>query len=134
MNEHNIFYDQETKTVSFIDFADARYENARDMFHRDIARLLWLDINKLIQMYKGLERTQPVITESKPTVARMRNALQNIKWTGAEVINASPKLYKARLGILKEEIVKLGKLLASVKTKNAFEHALGTLKDNKKQK
>ena len=134
MNQHNIFYDQETKTVSFIDFADARYENARDMFHRDIARLTWLNINKLIQMYKGLERVQPVITESEPTIARMRNALQNIKWTGAEVINANPKLYKARLAILKEEIAKLGTLLMSVKTKNTFEHALSTLNDNKKQK
>lgn len=134
MNQHNIFYDQATKTVSFIDFADARYEVARDMFHRDIARLTWLDINKLIQMYKGLERTQPVITESNATIARMRNELQNIKWSGTEVINASPKLFKARLAILKEEIASLGKLLTSVKAKNAFKNALNTLGDNGKQK
>lgn len=134
MNQHNIFYDQKTKTVSFIDFADARYENARDMFHRDIARLTWLDIGKLIQMYKGLERTQPVVTESEPTVARMRNALQNIKWCGQEVLTADQRLFKARLAILKEEIKKLGNLLATVKATNTFKNALNALDNGGKQK
>ena len=123
-----------SKTVSFIDFADARYENARDMFHRDIARLTWLDIGKLIQMYKGLERTQPVVTESEPTVARMRNALQNIKWCGQEVLTADQRLFKARLAILKEEIKKLGNLLATVKATNTFKNALNALDNGGKQK
>lgn len=127
MNEHNIFYDTETKTLSFIDFADARYKNARDLFYSDMARLGWLDIEKLIDIYKTLPRTQPVIIQSNPMVARMRNALQNIKWCGIETITASPKLFPARLRILKDEIAALTRVYDSVKTNTAFKAATTSL-------
>ena len=121
MNEHNIFYDPQTKTLSFIDFADARYENARDMFHRDIARLLWVDIDRLVKLYTALPRKQSVNTQTNPTVEKMRNILQNIKWSGAEVINADKKLFNIRLGILKSQIAELDKYYRTIEAQDVID-------------
>ncbi|MBR5625518.1 MAG: phosphotransferase [Alphaproteobacteria bacterium] len=134
MNEHNIFYDLKTKTVSFIDFADARYENARDMFHRDIARLLWIDIDKLITLYKKLPRTQPVITETNPTVESMRSKLYNIKCNGLEVLNANTRTFQIHLKMLKDEIAKLDKFFGTIKANEKLNATINKINGSDYQK
>lgn len=126
MNEHNIFYDPQTKRLSIIDFADARYENIRDMFERDWARLAWLDIEKLKELYINLPRRKPIIIKEDQMVARVRNELQNIKWTGAEILNSPPKLIPARVMMLKEQIKSIAKLYDTIKI-NVATNALKTI-------
>lgn len=135
MNEHNIFYDEDRMILSIIDFADARYENAHDMFHRDWARLGWLDLERLIRDYEKLPKSQPVIIKSNPDVAKLRNALQNVRWTAQDIIlGGNAKLVAARTKILKEEIARLDKVFAQVRGKTSLDRGttiLATVNKNK---
>ncbi|MDE6478531.1 MAG: aminoglycoside phosphotransferase family protein [Alphaproteobacteria bacterium] len=109
MNENNIFYDPTRGVVSFIDFADARYENADYMFERDFAKLGWLDLDRIRAEYMALPRTQPVIIKSDPHVSDMRNALQSFKWGAIEFLKRPQLATAVRIKMLREDIAKIKK-------------------------
>ena len=110
MNENNIFYDATNQCVSFIDFADAKYENAHYMFERDFGKLGWLDLDRLRQEYMALPRKQPVIITSDRAIESMRNALQNFKWTSMEFLKNPKVAPKVRLTLIREYIESINKI------------------------
>ncbi|MBO7508937.1 MAG: phosphotransferase, partial [Alphaproteobacteria bacterium] len=85
MNPNNIFYDKDTDTLSVIDFAEAKYESADYMFDHDIAKLPWLDINKLIQKYAQI--SPDIRITSNPNMLKLFNNLRSIQWTGESLIS-----------------------------------------------
>ncbi|MBP5485604.1 MAG: phosphotransferase [Alphaproteobacteria bacterium] len=111
MNENNIFYDKDTDTLSIIDFAEAKYESADYMFNHDVAKLTWLDTNKLIQEYAKIS---PYIRiKSNPDMLKLFNDLRSIQWTGESLI-AQPKNSKIYMMMLHENITKLEKDYVSI--------------------
>ena len=121
MNEHNIFYDKNTKTVSFIDFADAKYENANHMFTRNFARLGWLDIERAISDYEALPRQQPVIVKADKNIFDLRNALYSFKWPAIEFLK-NPKVATAiRLKLIKDSIANLSKIMTRITSEQIAE-------------
>ncbi len=100
MNEDNIFFDETTKTLSIIDFADAKYENVHYMFNRDLGRLGWLDIDRLIREYEALPRAQSVIVKTDPMVEKLRNRLKNFVWSASEFLENPKIATTARLKII----------------------------------
>lgn len=134
MNEHNIFFNRETKTLSIIDFADSKYQNADYMFNVDFARLGWLDIERLIKEYEALPKKQPVNVKNKPEVKNMRNALYNFKNSASEFLH-NPKLAtKIRIEIIKQEIEKIKKLYNSINDSNKFQKGIQILELQTKEK
>jgi len=129
MNEDNIFFDVTTKTLSVIDFADAKYENAHYMFNRDLARLGWLDIDRLISEYMALSRAQPVIIKTDKMVETLRNRLKNFVWSASAFL-ANPKIApKTRLKIIDESIKGVKEIYDAIMRAAQFEQAgkiLGT--------
>lgn len=131
MNEHNIFFNRETKTLSIIDFADSKYQNADYMFNVDFARLGWLDIDRLIKEYDALPKKQHVNVKNKPEIKNMRNALYNFKNSASEFLH-NPKLAtKIRIEIIKQEIEKIKKLYTKVKDNKDFQKGISILKKQK---
>ncbi len=120
MNENNIFYDPARGMVSFIDFADARYESADYMFDRDFAKLAWLDLDRLRREYMALPRRQPVIIKSDPHVADMRIALQNFKWGAVEFLKRPTLATATRIKMLRDDIAKIKKLYDQVTVAEKF--------------
>ena len=104
INEHNVFYNTETKKLSVIDVADAKYENAHDMIYRNYANLKWLDVNRLVTELNKIPQERPIITNTNPALASLRNALQSIKWSGVQILkNPNNKSIKIRLEMLHGE-------------------------------
>ncbi len=131
MNEHNIFFNRETKTLSIIDFADSKYQNADYMFNVDFARLGWLDIDRLIKEYDALPKKQHVNVKNKPEIKNMRNALYNFKNSASEFLH-NPKLAtKIRIEIIKQEIEKIKNLYTKVKDNKDFQKGISILKKQK---
>lgn len=131
MNEHNIFFNRETKTLSIIDFADSKYQNADYMFNVDFARLGWLDIDRLIKEYNALPKKQHVNVKNKPEIKNMRNALYNFKNSASEFLH-NPKLAtKIRIEIIKQEIEKIKNLYTKVKDNKDFQKGISILKKQK---
>ncbi len=120
MNEHNIFYDPDRRIVSFIDFADAKYENAHYMFERNFGRLGWLDLDRLRAEYLALPRSQPVIIDSTPDVEKMRGLLQNFIWSATEFLHKPQVAQKVRIQIIKESIEKIKNLYTDIQKKQQF--------------
>lgn len=123
MNENNIFYDSVNRRVSFIDFADAKYENAHYMFERDFAKLGWLDINRLRHEYLALRRATPVIIESNKFVENMRNKLQNFKWTAMEFLKNPQVAAEIRIKMISEFIFEIDKLYQQIVRSEKFSDA-----------
>lgn len=117
MNENNIFYDPASRTVSFIDFADAKYENAHYMFERNFGRLGWLDLDRLRHEYMALPRTQPVVITTDNKVENMRILLQNLKWSVQEYLNnmKRPAANVVRMKIIRDNVDKISKLYSTEK-------------------
>ena len=131
MNEHNIFFNRETKTLSIIDFADSKYQNADYMFNVDFARLGWLDIDRLIKEYDALPKKQHVNVKNKPEIKNMRNALYNFKNSASEFLH-NPKLAtKIRIEIINQEIEKIKNLYTKVKDNKDFQKGISILKKQK---
>lgn len=131
MNEHNIFFNRETKTLSIIDFADSKYQNADYMFNVDFARLGWLDSDRLIKEYNALPKKQHVNVKNKPEIKNMRNALYNFKNSASEFLH-NPKLAtKIRIEIIKQEIEKIKNLYTKVKDNKDFQKGISILKKQK---
>lgn len=131
MNENNIFFNRETKTLSIIDFADSKYQNADYMFNVDFARLGWLDIDRLIKEYNALPKKQHVNVKNKPEIKNMRNALYNFKNSASEFLH-NPKLAtKIRIEIIKQEIEKIKNLYTKVKDNKDFQKGISILKKQK---
>lgn len=80
MNPNNIFYDATTRTVSFLDLADATYQNAAYVFEKDFAKLEWLDINRVRREFTQIPRQMTVITTTNPIIVKMRGLLKNFVW------------------------------------------------------
>lgn len=91
MNEHNIFYDPEHNSVSFIDFAEAGYENAEYMFDHDLVKLPWFDMNKVKSKYNKTPAHQKVRTTSDPDMKKLFNALRSFQWTGETLLTTKTK-------------------------------------------
>ncbi len=103
MNEHNAFYDSESKTLSVIDVADAKYENANEMFYRNFSRLGWLDTERLISEFNQLPHVRPVNVASNPYLASLRNALNSFKWTAIEILKNPKHVNSVRIHMLRED-------------------------------
>ncbi len=103
MNEHNVFYDITTKTISIIDVADAKYENANEMFYRNFARLGWLDIERLISEFNSLTHERPINITSNKILASLRNALHSFKWSAIEILKNPKHANKVRVQMLHED-------------------------------
>lgn len=103
MNENNIFYDSEQNIVSFIDFAESRYESAEYMFNHDIIKLPWININKLIAKYIKTNKNPVVRINSEHTMTNLFNSLRALQWTGEAIVKHPSKanIYK---GILDKNI------------------------------
>lgn len=129
MNENNIFYDPKTKTLSIIDFADAKYENAHYMFNRDLARLGWLDIDRLVSEYKALPRKSPVIVETNPDIENLRIKLKNFAWTATSFLK-NPKIAPVmQVKMINECIRDVKKAYDSARQNAQFSHGRQVLKD-----
>ena len=123
MNENNIFFDRETKTLSIIDFADAKYQNADYMFNVDLARLGWLDIERLIKEYENLPKKQKVSTKSSQYVKDMRTALYNFKSSAIEFLK-NPKLVpQIRIKLIRNDIAKIKNYLEKFDEQKKFKKA-----------
>lgn len=103
MNEHNAFYDPTTKTVSVIDVADAKYENANEMFYRNFARLGWLDIERLITEFNKLPHERPINIETDKHLVSLRNALHSFKWSAIEILKNPKHVSNAHIVVLRED-------------------------------
>lgn len=103
MNEHNVFYDPNTKTISVIDVADAKYENANEMFYRNFARLDWLDIERLISEFNTLSHERPIKIATNKYLASLRNALHSFKWSAIEILKNPKHVNNVRVQMLQED-------------------------------
>ena len=84
MNENNMFYDAGRNIVSFLDFAESKYENVEYMFDHDLIKLPWLDKEKLISKYTKIN---PMIRiKSDKNMLALFNALRAIQSTGESLI------------------------------------------------
>ncbi len=123
MNENNIFFNKETKTLSVIDFADSKYQNADYMFNVDLARLGWLDIDRLIKEYEKLPKKQNVNIKSSQNVKDMRTALYNFKSSAIEFLK-NPKLVpQIRITLIRNDITKIKNYLEKIEGSKKFEKA-----------
>ena len=123
MNENNIFFNKETKTLSVIDFADSKYQNADYMFNVDLARLGWLDIDRLIKEYEKLPKKQKVNIKSSQNVKDMRTALYNFKSSAIEFLK-NPKLVpQIRITLIRNDITKIKNYLEKIEGPKKFEKA-----------
>lgn len=103
INENNIFFDTTTNTVSFIDFTEARYENADYMFNHDLSRLPWLNVNKLIEMYEKIPKQTPVIVKTDKNMMNVFTYLRTIQSTCDSLLK-QPKTVEIYKRILQENI------------------------------
>lgn len=134
MNENNIFFDRETKTLSIIDFADAKYQNADYMFKVDLAKLGWLEIDRLIKEYERLPKKQNVNINSSQNVKDIRIALYNFKSSAIEFLK-NPKLVpQIRIDMIKQEIERIKKLYNQIDNSNKFQKGADILKTQTKIK
>ena len=101
MNENNMFYDTERDVVSFLDFAESKYENAEYMFDHDLIKLPWLDKDKLISKYTKTDKSIKI--KSDKNMLDLFNALRAIQWTGESLI-LQPKQAHIYKIIFKEKI------------------------------
>lgn len=123
MNENNIFFNKETKTLSVIDFADSKYQNADYMFNVDLARLGWLDIDRLKKEYEKLPKKQKVNIKSSQNVKDMRTALYNFKSSAIEFLK-NPKLVpQIRITLIRNDITKIKNYLEKIEGTKKFEKA-----------
>ena len=116
MNGDNIFYDDKTHTVSFLDFADSAYQVGNYMLERDFAKLPWLDINRVRREYSALTKGA-VKLESRPAIEKMRNALKNFKWSVQALAanpNASQKIINIRIADLQVQVKNIDAIYADV--------------------
>lgn len=104
MNENNMFYDIEHDVVSFLDFAESKYENIEYMFNHDLKKLQWLDTEKLISKYTKINPKLRI--KSDKNMLNLFNALRAIQWTGESLIQ-QPKQANIYKIILKEKINEL---------------------------
>lgn len=132
MNEHNIFFDKKTKTVSIIDFAEAKYQNADYMFGVDYARLGWLDIDRLIAEYEKLPKKQNVNVRTSSNVKSMRNALYNFKSAAAEFLHKPNIATKIRIGIIQQDIEKIKKIYNQINSTKELKKATTVIKEENK--
>lgn len=132
MNEHNIFFDKKTKTVSIIDFAEAKYQNADYMFGVDYARLGWLDIDRLIAEYEKLPKKQNVNVRTSSNVKSMRNALYNFKSAAAEFLHKPNIATKIRIGIIQQDIEKIKKIYNQINSTEELKKATTVIKEENK--
>ena len=102
INENNIFYDTDKGNVSFIDFSDAKYENADYMFNHDLAKLPWVDINKLKNKYINKAKNN-IRIKSDGTVVDLFNSLRAFQWIGESMLAHSAKATMFK-GILAKNI------------------------------
>ncbi|MBO4672444.1 MAG: hypothetical protein J5608_02205 [Alphaproteobacteria bacterium] len=121
MNENNIFYDDKTGTVSFLDLAEATYENMDYIFDRDLKRLPWLDTQKLAAQYQDMVRPENIRVKSDPAMLDLYNQLRNLKWSGENMIaNKNPAIFTA---IVQEQIKSVtksyGNAVAALASQNA---------------
>ncbi len=128
MNEHNIFFNRETLTLSVIDFADSKYQNADYMFNVDLARLGWLDVERLIKEYEKLPKKQHVNISNSQEIKKMRNALYNFKNAAGEFLHNPKIATKIRINIIKQEIEKIKQLYKQIHGTNQFQKGKDTLK------
>lgn len=119
MNEHNAFYDQPTQTISVIDVADARYENANEMFFRNFARLGWLDVERLVSEFNKLPHERPINIESDRYLMALRNALQSVKWSATEILKNPKTADKLRMKMLRDEIAAVARAHSALKISRA---------------
>ena len=127
MNEHNIFFNKETRVLSIIDFADSKYQTADYMFNVDLARLGWLDIERLKKEYEKIPKKQKVTITTKPEVKNMRNLLYNFKIAACEFLH-NPKLAtKIRVQIINQEIEKIKKLYNKILDDKEFKKGIRLL-------
>lgn len=122
MNENNIFYDPKNKTLSIIDFADAKYENAHYMFNRDLARLGWLDIDRLVSEYKALPRKSPVIVETNPQIEAVRIKLKNFAWTATTFLKKPTVAQAMRIKLIHDSVAELKKAYETARQAMQFAH------------
>ena len=112
MNENNIFYDEKTDTVSFIDFAESNYETIDYIFNNDLKKLPWLDTQKLAGQYQKMIAPENINVKSNPGMLDLYNKLLNLKWAGENMItNKNPALFKK---IVQEQISALTKSYGNV--------------------
>jgi len=78
INEHNLFYDPKTKTLSILDLAEAGYQDINYQFYTDCSKLTWLDIQKLINIYIKLQKNTNVIINKNDKLFVLRITLYNI--------------------------------------------------------
>lgn len=132
MNENNIFYDVASQTLSIIDFADAKYENAYYMFNRDLARLGWLDIDRLVRAYNELPRKNPVVVEPNPQIQALRVKLQNFVWSAVPFLQNPKAAAKVRMKIIQDSINDVKKAYDAARTVSQFARGANLLQaDNK---
>ena len=91
MNENNMFYDMATDTVSFLDFAETKYETIEYIFDHDLVKLPWLDTNKLLKYYQKLLKKDDIRIKSNPAMIGLYDALRALRWTGESMILSPDK-------------------------------------------
>jgi len=112
MNENNIFYDDKTETVSFLDLAEATYENMDYIFDRDLKKLPWLNTQKLTAQYQDMVAPENIRVKSDPVMLDLYNQLRNFKWSGENMIaNKNPAMFTA---IMQEQIKAVKKSYSNV--------------------
>lgn len=121
MNSDNIFYYKKEKIVSFIDFADAKYQSASEMFNKDLAKLDWIDINRLIQIYKNLPRKQPVTINGDEYVVKIYSCLKSISCDIQTSLSEDIKFKSALVKTLKNSVEELSIYLKKVKTNSLLD-------------
>lgn len=127
MNEDNIFYDAQRRIVSFIDFAEAKYENIQYMFENNFGKLSWLDLNRLRKEYMALPRHQPVNITVDPNIEQMRAALQNFIWSATEFLKKPTMATQIFINMIKETIDKIAKLYDRIRKPAGFANGAATL-------
>jgi len=109
-----------SNTVSFIDFAEAKYESAEYMFDHDLVKLPWLDTDKLIKKYIDINKPCEIRIKSDKNMLVLFNALRAIQWTGESLIQqkSNPNMVNVYKNILIGNIADL---------ENAYNNCIGTI-------
>ncbi len=133
MNQDNIFYDKNKKLVSFIDFADAKYQSVSEMFNNDFAKLEWIDINRLIKSYENLQKKEPVSVNGDEYVVKIYSCLKSIFGDINTIVSQNINFKSALIKTLKDLVEELSKYLKNVKInslKNSEHNIQNKLKPN----
>jgi hypothetical protein len=118
MNSDNIFYDKDKKLVSFIDFADARYQSAYEMFYHDFTRLGWVNAELLIENYKALPKRQHVVIEKNENVDKISSHLKSIMNDIKTIASQKGNPNNALIKTMKETIKKLPDDMKKIKAES----------------